>query len=48
MGRRFDPHHRETAFISGLAGVFLTMHLAATSLGIGSRWVSAVATPYGK
>jgi nitroreductase len=48
MGRRFDPYRWETVFISGLASAFLNMQLAATSLGIGSRWVSAVSTPYGK
>lgn len=38
-------HGRET-FISSLADAFLYMHLAAASLGLGSRWVSGVARPY--
>lgn len=46
MYRRYDPKLKEDAFKSGLAGAFLYMHLAATSLGLGSQWVSAVTTPY--
>ena len=38
-------HGRET-FISSLADAFLYMHLAAASLGLGSRWVSTVNRPY--
>lgn len=47
MSRRFDSHTKELAYISGLASVFLYMHLAATTLGLASQWVSAVSTPYG-
>ena len=47
MSRRYDPHTRDFAVISGLAGAFLYMHLAVTTLGLASQWVSAVATPYG-
>lgn len=32
-------------FASGLASAFLYIHLAAASLGLGSRWVSAVNNP---
>jgi nitroreductase len=47
MMRRYDPCQGQTAYISGLASAFLYMHLAATSLGMGSQWVSGAATPYG-
>lgn len=33
-------------FNSSLANAFLYMHLAATTLGLGSQWVSAIAVPY--
>ena len=33
-------------FVSALASAFLYMHLAATALGLGSQWVSAIASPY--
>jgi nitroreductase len=46
MGLRYEPHLLQTVFISGLANAFLYMHLAATSLGLGSQWVSAVHRPY--
>ena len=47
MARRYDPCRTESVLISGLAGAFLYMHLAATSLGLGSRWVSSASAPYG-
>jgi nitroreductase len=47
MVRRFDETQGRLAFISGLASAFLYMHLAATSLGLGSQWVSASSTAYG-
>jgi nitroreductase len=47
MMRRCDHEQWQLAFISGLAGAFLYMHLAATTLGLGSQWVSRVSTPYG-
>ena len=47
MSRRYDPHTKELAYISGLASAFLYMHLAATTLGLASQWVSAVSTSYG-
>ncbi len=37
--------HRDSIFISSLASAFLYMHLAATSLGLASQWVSAAASP---
>ncbi len=36
----------QSHFVSGLAGAFLQMTLAATSLGLGCHWVSAVGTGY--
>lgn len=36
----------EDIFQSSLASTFLYMHLAATSLGLASQWVSSTATPY--
>ena len=36
----------QSHFISGLAGAFLCMTLAATALGLGCHWVSAVGNGY--
>jgi nitroreductase len=47
MARRCDPCRTESVLTSGLASAFLYMHLAATNLGLGSRWVSSASTPYG-
>jgi nitroreductase len=47
MVRRYSPPSEQSAYLSGLAGAFLYMHLAATTLGLASQWVSAVSTPYG-
>jgi 5,6-dimethylbenzimidazole synthase len=38
-------HYGHDIFISGLASTFLYMHLAATSLGLASQWVSFVHNP---
>lgn len=46
MYRRYNSPAKEEAFRGGLASAFLYMHLAATSLGLGSQWVSSVSTPY--
>ena len=35
----------EKIYYSGLASAFLYMHLAATSLGLGSQWVTGVGNP---
>ncbi len=35
----------EENFLSGLASAFLYMHLAAITLGLGSQWLSATASP---
>lgn len=37
---------QESNFVSGLAGAFLCMTLAATSLGLGCHWASMVGSPY--
>lgn len=46
MGVRSDEHRLETTFISSLANAFLYLHMAASTLGLASQWVSAVNTPY--
>jgi nitroreductase len=46
MGLRYDEHRCPMVFTSGLASAFLYMHLAATTLGLASQWVSAIATPF--
>jgi nitroreductase len=46
MGRRYDYPLMQGAFLSGLASAFLYMQMAATTLGLASQWVSAVANPY--
>ena len=47
MIRRFNYQLTQLAYISGLASAMLYMHLAATTLGLASQWVSAVGNPYG-
>ena len=42
---RFSPHERDSIFNSSLANTFLYMHLAATTLGLVSQWVSDVQVP---
>jgi nitroreductase len=42
---RHDRQRAESHFISSLASAFLYMHLAATTLGLASQWVSAVTAP---
>jgi len=44
IASRYDPHMTEEVFTSSLANAFLYMHLAATSLGLGSHWMSGVKT----
>lgn len=46
MALRYSPDRLESTFISSLANAFLYMHMAATSLGLASQWVSASSTPY--
>ncbi len=46
LGVQTDRHRRRLIHLSGLANAFLYMHLAATTLGLASQWLSAVQTPY--
>ncbi len=46
MGVRYDSNRCRLIFISGLASAFLYMHLAATTLGLASQWVSTITTPF--
>ncbi len=46
MGVRYDSNRYRLIFTSGLASAFLYMHLAATTLGLASQWVSSVTIPY--
>jgi nitroreductase len=46
MGVRYDQNRLQIIYTSSLANAFLYMHLAATTLGLASQWVSAVQTPY--
>jgi len=46
MGVRYTPHMRQSIYISSLASAFLYMHMAATTLGLASQWVSSVASTY--
>jgi nitroreductase len=45
MIHRYSEESWEKTYVSSLAGAFLLMHLAATSLGLASQWVSAVSQP---
>jgi nitroreductase len=46
MGVRYDSNRCHLIYTSGLANAFLYMHLAATTLGLASQWVSAITTPF--
>ena len=43
---RHDPGMRKTIYLAGLANAFIYMHLAATTLGLATQWISAVQTSY--
>lgn len=45
FGHSSDTFRAELTLHSGLASAFLYMHLAATTLGLASQWVSATASP---
>jgi len=45
MIHRFSDESWNKTLISTLASAFIYMHLAATSLGLASQWVSAVSQP---
>ena len=42
---RSDPQICQSIFTSSLASAFLYMHLAVTTLGLASQWVTAVQVP---
>lgn len=46
MGIRYNPDMCRSLFTSSLASAFLNMHMAATSLGLASQWVSHVQSTY--
>ena len=46
MALRYNPDRLQSVFTSSLANAFLYMHMAATSLGLASQWVSSVSTSY--
>lgn len=46
MNVRFDASRCQTIYSAGLASAFLYMHLAATTLGLGSQWISGVQTSF--
>ena len=46
MGLRYATDRLNLVFNGGLSSTFLYMHLAATTLGLASQWVSAISTPY--
>ncbi len=39
-------HHGDANFSTSLANAFIYMHLAAASLGLGSRWLTSTASPF--
>jgi nitroreductase len=45
MIHRYSEESWDKTYISTMASTFLYMHLAATSLGLASQWVSAVTQP---
>jgi nitroreductase len=46
MAAWYATNKRESIFNSSLANAYLYMHLAATSLGLGSQWITAIQYPY--
>jgi len=45
MIHRYSEESWNRTFTSSLASAFIYMHLAATSLGLGSQWVSVITQP---
>ena len=43
---RYDADCSRTIYLASLANAFLYMHLAATTLGLASQWISATHTGY--
>ena len=46
MKVRYDIRLRDRIFTSGLVNAFLYLHMAASSLGLASQWVSWISEPY--
>lgn len=46
MGVRYNQNMNQTIYLSSLANAFIYMHLAATTLGLASQWVSGVQLPH--
>jgi nitroreductase len=46
MGVRYEKQRKEILFTSSLANAFVYMHLAATTLGLASQWISGVQNAY--
>jgi len=46
MGAQCDRNRKRIIYLSSLSNAFLYMHLAATSLGLASQWISDVQAPY--
>jgi nitroreductase len=46
MAAYYATNKRESIFNSSLANAYLYMHLAATSLGLASQWITAIQYPY--
>ncbi len=46
MAIRYDNYREQLILNAGLANAFVYMHLAATTLGLASQWMSAVQVPF--
>jgi nitroreductase len=46
MAVRYNPYRQEYIFTASLTNAFLYMHMAASTLGLASQYISGVASPY--
>jgi len=46
MAIRYNQYRKQLIFNAGLASAYIYMHLAATTLGLASQWMSAVQDPF--
>ncbi len=46
MGVRYEKQRQDLIFTSSLANAFMYMHLAATTLGLASQWISGIQNAY--
>lgn len=46
MGVRYEKQRQDIIFTSSLANAFMYMHLAATTLGLASQWISGIQNAY--